>query len=326
MALFICTRLESGENPEESTTRPEYLESLDALRFASKLYKTQPDALVELSITKTTLNSYQWYGRSLNHARAFACIATFETGYLNVDPSTIEDVIGVSAGSSLYIAQFLWLDPYLPRSLLIRRSIGNVGKRGMAFLISPKDPNVKEPGFDRWKLVQHAPFDGAMEDNFPETSLHLSFTGNEQALNTGEHGLRDKEVYFLQSVVQVYERGNWIADLDILNASMGADSQELIERLPTQCSHSDLQAANFEKAVGEIVSIDCWDELLDDPEKISIARAKGNWLARLALTVVAFQKKKQVVIAGERVCWACVRESRIYSTNGGVSKDAIIVC
>jgi hypothetical protein len=178
---------------------------------------------------------------------------------------------------------------------------------------------VKAPGYDRWKSVQHAEFDGLFENNFPETSLHFSFTGYEQSLNTGEHGLRDKEVYFLQGVVQAYERGNWVADLDILSALNSPAADTSIRRLPCQCEHTKGEASSF-GSFDPITSIDCWDELLDDPKVTSIVRAKGNWLARLAVTVVAFQKKRRVILAKDTVCWACVRAM------SKASGSAIIIC
>jgi hypothetical protein len=318
----VLTNLESYEpNPQwlsrlvcldGEDSGPEYLElmsSLGALHFAFQLYSNLPDAQVELSITKDTLSKYSWSKTNIDdseHARSFACIASLETGYLNTNPSTINHVMGISVASSLYVAQFVWSDPYvpLPKST-IRRSIGNVGKKGMAFLISPQNPNMKEPGYDKWKVVQHAPFDGLFENNFAETSLHFSFTGYELPIDTGEHGLKDKDVYFLQSVVQAYEGSNWVADLDILEAFINRTGKGAIWRLATQCRHNAKEASDF-KPLGNVVSIDCWDELLDDTQQTSIVRANGNWLARLALTVVAYQRGRKVVIADKKVCWACV--------------------
>jgi hypothetical protein len=217
--------------------------------------------------------------------------------------------MGMSAGSSLYIAQFLWSDPFLPPPTnVIRRSIGNVGKQGIAFLISPLNPLMRDPGYDNWQNVQHEDFDGSFENNFPETSLHLSFTGYEQALNTGQHGLLDNEVYFLQAVVQAYEKGNWVADLDILTAlNTGLDSKT-VSRLP-DCKHTGLVVEDF-SYLDQLTSIDSWAELIDQPSNAAIVRANGNWLARLAVTVVAFQKGRQVFIASEKVCWKCVQGLR----------------
>lgn len=301
--------LKEGDNDLLSGILNCCIRSLTALHFAYEVYSNLPDARVELSITKSTLQNYSWSTPTVDdlaHARSLSCIATFETGDLNIHPKDLKEIMGISAGSSLYIAQFLWSDPFSsPPSNVIRRSIGNVGKPGIAFLISPHDPNIKDPGYDSWESVQHDNFDGKFENNFPETSLHLSFTGYELALNTGQHGLRDKEVYFLQAVVQAYERGIWVADLDILNALNNVESSNRVLRLPTQCQHTSAEAMELSN-FGPVTSVDCWAELLDQPTNPSIVRAKGNWLARLAATVVAFQKKRQVLIASETVCWACV--------------------
>ena len=283
-----------------------WVASLNALSFAAEVYSDLPDARVELSITKSALHNYHWASptdKNLAHARALSCIAACESGDLNIKPKELKEVMAISAGSSLYITPFLSSDPFslLPSSI-IRRSIGNIGKKGIAFLVSLSDPNVKEPGYDSWQSVQHNEFNGKLEDNFPETSLHLSFTGYELPLNTGQHGLRDKEAYFLQAAVQAYERGVWVADLDILGA-LNNDSL-YVKRLAKGCYHTSIEAGNIK--VGPIISIDCWAELLDPPKIPSIVRSKGNWLARLATAVVAIQQKRTVLIAPEEVCWACV--------------------
>jgi len=214
---------------------------------------------------------------------------------------------------------------------------------------------MKEPGYDRWKFVQHVPFDGNLEDDFTGTSLNLSFTGYKQPLFTGEHGLRDPEIYFLQSVVQVYDKGSWVADIDILKAFASAEKITKVKKkflirhtevgkvfeLATKtmdvnkefgalrqpkrlagpgCTHSG-DGMDDCSGLGTIKTIDCWDEIIDEPDGISIARAKGNRLARLALSVVAFQKKKRIVIADEPVCWDCVR-----ALGFEPGSDAIIIC
>ena len=294
--------------------------SLDALHRASQLYQSLPDAQVELSITKAPLGRFQWAKAtttSWTRTHSFACITSFETGYIDCDPATMNDVMGVSVGNSLYFASSLLTDPYSsPQESVVRRSIGNIGKSGAAFLISPHNLNIRDPEYDRWRLVQHAIFDGAMENNFPETSLHFSFTGYELPVNTGQHGLIDKPAYFLQAVIQAYERGRWVADLDLLNATMR--EEQYVKRLPSRCNHSNKEMQNF-RCLGYIVTIDCWDELLDHPGTIAIVRAKGNWLARLAVVAVAFQRKQQIFIANNSICWACVKEQHR-------KKDAILLC
>ena len=108
----------------------------------------------------------------------------------------------------------------------------------MAFLISPIDPKIRDPGYQSWASVPHLNFDGKFEENFGQTSAHLSFTGYESELDTGEHGLLDKQVYFLESIVEVYDRGSWIADLDILIALNGEIGGRYIYRLPPRESCS----------------------------------------------------------------------------------------
>lgn len=283
-----------------------HLLSLNALYFADSVYLNLAGALVDLSISALPLYEFHWshsVPTNLAHARSFSCIAALESGRLNIPPSNLADVMGMSTGNSLYVAQFLWSDPHAPPPpSIIRRSIGNVGRPGMAFLISPASPKMKDAEFESWSIVLHRDFDGRLEASFEDTSLHLSFTGYEQALDTGEHGLLDKEVYLLETVVQAYERGAWFCDMDILAALNGHVGSRLIRRLPAWRS-----SANDFSRLGQVTAIDNWTELLDQPNNACVVRTGGNWLARLTATVIAVQKAKPVIIAPERICWGCVR-------------------
>jgi hypothetical protein len=299
-----------GHSKFWSSDYQNHLKSLNALCSAATVYSNIPDATVDLSITGKPFHDYQWANDGqdeLAHARSLSCIATLESGHLNIAPESLAGVMGISTGNSLYIAQFVWSDPHHPpHPSVIRRSIGNVGKPGMAFLISPPNPRMKDPGYESWRSVPHLNFDGKLEGNFRNTSMHLSFTGYELALDTGEHGNLDKEAYFLEAVVQAYESCSWVADLDILTALNGND---LIKQLPlkSMCSHSEDEAKDFSH-FGLITSVDSWIELLDQPTNTCIVRAGKNWLARLAAVVIGVQNSKPVVVASqENMCWACVR-------------------
>jgi hypothetical protein len=145
----------------------------------------------------------------------------------------------------------------------------------------------------------------------------------ELALDTGEHGNLDKEVYFLEAVVQAYESHSWVTDLDILTALR---SDKLITRLPLKgvCSHKESEANDFSRC-GPVTSVDSWIELLDQPTNTCIVRAGSNWLARLAATVIGVQKSKSVIVASqENVCWACVQGMNLDFSSP--SSSPIIVC
>jgi hypothetical protein len=54
------------------------------------------------------------------------------------------------------------------------------------------------------------------------------------------------------------------------------------------------------------ISIDNWEELLDPPRHgAMIIRAHGNWLARLALTVVCANSDLDTIVLGKEPCWSC---------------------
>ncbi|MCJ1393487.1 hypothetical protein MMC18_006362 [Xylographa bjoerkii] len=232
-----------------------------------------------------------------------------ETGVLNLELRYLKDVVAISAGNSLYVSEVLLCDPYTRTSPHnIRALVGNVGKPGLALLLLPKHSMRREPDLESWQMVNHTEFDGVFQDNFQGTSLHISLTGYEQPLNTGQHGGRDKEVYYLEVVVAALHDGSWVADLDILNPIMARNAipQNNIRYLPLICSHNDAEQADSSH-LARLTSIDNWYEFLDRPQNAMIVRAKGNWTARLALATVTANMQQSLIIGSEKICWACAK-------------------
>jgi len=188
----------------------------------------------------------------------------------------------------------------IPHEFELKRVVGNIGRAGMAMLIPPQVPEIKSVDAGSWNLLTHADFDGSVEDCFSGTSMHLSFSGYNLPLHTGIHGSQDVDAYLLESIIQVRDKGKWVADIDILNV---VDSNiGRVDRHPFDlaCNHESL----YRSEMG-LTSIDTWDELLEGPESTAIARAHGNWLSRLALTCVAADKGYDVYILPPSFCWKC---------------------
>jgi hypothetical protein len=310
------------------------LMSFQALLAASALYRDLPDSTISIEATTKCLKDAKWVRQSATASalmKNFSCIALFEGG-LDIDPTELEDVLAISSGNSLHIAAFCLQDPWDEAEPgRIVHTVGNVGKPGMCFLISPKEPLVHEPERDKWQLVRHAPFDGKFESNLTDTSLHLSFTGYEFPVLTTDHGAFDKQAFFIEAAVRAFDRREWVADLD-LNAAFNAmyrysrnmqavdagfnfgrrgkplqdrPSAPLVGRL-APCNHSNHEQSEYSHL--ELISVDSWIELLDAPTTAFIIRAKDDWLSRLAVFAVAMQTGRPVVIASDHVCWRCAEE------------------
>jgi hypothetical protein len=86
----------------------------------------------------------------------------------------------------------------------------------MVFNIVPLIPRLRKVELDEYQLVTPAPFDGKLEDSFVTTVLHLSFTEFEMPYNVGRRDAMDKDICLVETLVQVYDREKWVADLDIL--------------------------------------------------------------------------------------------------------------
>jgi hypothetical protein len=321
---------------------------LFALYKASLVYRKLPNADIDLSVASRPLNDAQWAQIdwravvSIQRHEAFACITMFDTGHVNLGLENFVDVMAVSSGNTLYVSEMLLNDPCQPlRELGIRCLIGNIGRPGVALLMAPREPDLLEPSLDTWDMVNHTDFDGKFENSFQGTSLQLSLTGYEQAINiAATQGLRYKEVAYVEAVVSAHDRGVWVGDLDILNLHRSSSSflsnygseaitaikgamkgETLPERaLPGSCSHSEAGIENPE--FGKITSIDNWSEFLDPPPNPAIIRAKGNWIARLALAAAMRGREDSAVWASGQICWKCVEE---VSRNLNMATDQILI-
>jgi len=220
----------------------------------------------------------------------------------------------------------------------IRCLIGNIGKPGVALLLSPRELILPEPSLEKWNMVNHVNFDGRLENNFKGTSLHLSLTGYEQGVNVAaSRGRRDKEVFYVEAVVSAHDCGTWVGDLDILAlynyrhsniANFGVTMTSTlkgeirVERaLPTSCSHSDSEKED-QPSSGELTAIDNWQEVLDPPLNMAVVRANGNWIARLALAAAMHGRGNGAIIASEKICWKCVGQQ---ATLFGIKKEELLV-
>ena len=220
--------------------------SLQASVAVSNIYKLLPDATISTLILSQSLPSAKWIptnhsrGRSptnapegefsLSRPQTFACIAMLDSGTCDLDPATLGEVFALSSGNSIYVSGALLCDPYeKPREVEVRRVIGNIGRAGVSLLIAPPNQKIRDADLQSWQEINHLPFDGTAEDCFRQTSVHLSFTGYEMPLinNSEQRHIIDRPVNLIETLVSVYDRGKWIADLDVL----GALSSKLPARL-----------------------------------------------------------------------------------------------
>lgn len=238
---------------------------------------------------------------TLTRARIFACIAMLETGVLNLEAHLLENVMALSVGNSLYVAAELLGYPS-HSSCKIRKVMGNIGRAGLAFMIPPRDPKIRPHNPDNWRVVNHEEFDGQCINALDGTSLHLGFSGYEQPLFAGEHGNQYIDAFFIETMVSLHDRGEWIADMDIL----AAHESSLIPRMTADSSCP--MAADFTKPDFYLTAMDNWDEVLDPPLHEAVIRAYGNWQARLAAMVLSIQQGRRPILCEDNMCWHCAQK------------------
>lgn len=306
--------------------------SLYALAIADTIYQSLPNATIDLQIASQPLHRARWIPQlgstslndSLNatpytmkgmtQAKAFACIAMFESGHLNVDPEALTAVSAMSSGDSIFVAASLTCDPATRcPHWSIKRVVGNVGRAGIAMLVAPQNPRVRPRDINSWTQINHSPFNGNLDDCFQGTSVHLTFTGYEipVASNSQSHGFQDSELFFLESPLSVYDRGKWVADIYVLTTLDNYDLRR-IKCIPN-CKVEQSRKKEMRDPPRRLRSIDSWEEILEKPTTAGIVRAHGNWLARLAMTSFSIGRGYNTVLLPKAdVCWACFNEQHPY--------------
>jgi hypothetical protein len=289
--------------------------SLEGLYIAAQIYETFPGAMVHMSVTTRPFCESEWLKQaksasgsiwnSVTRPASFGCIALLESGTLDCDPVGLQDVMALSVRNSLYVASQLLHDPADDTpSGAITLVVGNIGQAGLTFLIAPKRPIVISPAIGKWQQLDHATYDGQHQDSFQQTSLHLSLTDYRTAYS-GLHGYRTPEAYIQEALISVYDKAEWIADLNVLDSLSG---RLLFRMLP--CNHVEDQPRTMKSLCRDnrlTTSLDNWPEFLEGPEDDGVFRAKENWLARLAAICIAVKRGYSTCLLPRRhLCQACM--------------------
>ncbi|KAH8766304.1 hypothetical protein F5882DRAFT_474294, partial [Hyaloscypha sp. PMI_1271] len=292
-----------------SDSRHSVFRSLRACAMMADIYKDLPGASISTLVVTQSLFQAKWIPSSdsvmsLSIPQAFACIAMFEYGTCNLDPGPLSEVFAMSSGNSLYVARCLICDPYERHSsCLVHRVIGNIGRAGMTFLISPPEVKMREPDPEKWLTINHDPFDGKLENYFTRTSIHLNHTDFEIALITEDnprHNIIDQAAILVETCTSVYDCGAWVGEVDILKAN-----RTHVRRVTCKDpQHRKIPIADPQHT-GEL-DVQNWNELIEAPTSGVIAiQAHKNWLARLAATAVCVKKGFTPIILPEEPCWDC---------------------
>lgn len=256
--------------------------SLQALATVSKVYEQMEDAKVDIKAACFALSECSWLPPDnlareatayvdiehdiLSIEQTLSCVVMFESGLYNMAPSNLSGVFGMSTGNSLYIPDLLLPDSagkLRDRFKSLRRVTGNLGRAGIALLISPSNLRMRDLDHGSYSLINHAVFDGKMEDSFAGTTLHLSFTDWEMPVDVGQYGLRDTPVYLLEAAASVYDKGRWVGDIDILRAV--ASSNLLLLEGPS--GHAHPHNTQDSHVLSGLISIEHWEEFSRPPRR-----------------------------------------------------------
>ncbi|KAL9105556.1 MAG: hypothetical protein Q9227_009300 [Pyrenula ochraceoflavens] len=290
-----------------------YYPSLKTFGAAATVYDKLQDVPVSLGIVQSQPLCVSKWAQSwlrlrkdqpLTRRDAFACIVLFESGTLDLDPMVFEKVMAVCSSNSLYVAAALLQDPWTKEEKTdIKHLIGAVDHPGISLLVPPPQPMVSK---HTTAILSQRSFDGKSQNAFGPTTLHLSFTGASTPVDLGLYGERTAEAYYLESLVSVHDRGEWVGDLDVLSMF---EYENFIRVSPSgQCQHGP---SEYSKKHLPLIASDSWAEFLDPSDDTIIMSAHGNWQARLAGAAIAAQRRDNVFILPSHPCWKCV-ESHIH--------------
>jgi hypothetical protein len=313
---------------------PYWIRSLELMNVAFQIYRGLPGATINLGLLNYPISDAEWtalrksdssiYSKNVPSFRGrderfgagdimklmgrqeiFSCIALMETGVSNIRPEELKEVIAMSSGNSIFVAGTLLSDPYEPiPAKNIRHIVGNVGYTGLNLMVIPPGPlTIRQPANEVQKSSRRSNFEAERKNKFLSTSLHLSFTGQRSPLLLTDIDTIDQGIFFLQSVVSLWDDGKHLADLDILSI----EKEDQITRIHLNCSCPVPQLLPEDN---DIRCLDSWQDVFLQPRRrTSIVRAHGNWAVRLAVVSLLLQQQKEHVLgilSSETLCWRCL--------------------
>lgn len=124
------------------------------------------------------------------------------------------------------------------------------------------------------------------------TTLHLSFASHKFPLGYGVTEIVDHQVFFVESVMSVHASGQWVSDLDTLEA-FGISNEHGV-RIPRQQSQKPYAHPDgaLGSVLGGITSLHTWEEVLGTCPGVSIVRAHKNWPARRGASVMLSKTRR----------------------------------
>ncbi|KAK5059872.1 hypothetical protein LTR84_009755 [Exophiala bonariae] len=309
---------------------PIHYQALITLTKAQTVFAPFKELTVPLqAVSVVNLCDVQWFMNNgsvpfniqLNISERLACIVGFESCFSKIRCSDLDNVFAVSFGNSIFVASELLTDPLNHKNCTdeFQRLAGNVGMLGISLLVPPRSSLKRTaPGYDL-RLVPHNRYDHGRENNFQGTSLHLSFTSWREPLIIASQGTIDQNIFYVESVLSVHDRGKWVADFNIFGEQDFTRLQPPVGKwdFDCECTGDGNKAAT---------SIDAWEEIIDPPENVGIIRAHNNWAARLAAQAVCLSVEdlRVFVVQPHRTfCVKCI--SRSFEKAGEVDSDRFII-
>jgi hypothetical protein len=303
----------------------DFWRSLMALSMIESVYCRFPGATIDPIVIKQPLCAARWFANqrqvlaakfTITRPEAFGCIGYLDSG-LDAELETYKNVMALSSGDSIFVAAALVADPlHSTQQAVIKRILGNVGRPGLSLLVPPPNPVSMKVDPSTWLLADMEPYSGLLEDRFSDTHLRMSFTDWSVPIHVAgaPTGRPFIEAHIVETLVSVYNRGKWVADIDVLDAvGKGSGSWDHQWFFKSGCNHD----SHDEQKGLEMTALATWEGFFGQPlEGPTVALTYKNWEARLAMVALAVRRGDRVLLS-DGICWNCYKD--LYSLGGPVT-------
>ncbi|KAH7395409.1 hypothetical protein BKA64DRAFT_643248 [Cadophora sp. MPI-SDFR-AT-0126] len=101
----------------------------------------------------------------------------------------------------------------------------------------------------------------------------------------------------------------YINDCTICRPKCGCEHIFGCPGLNTDSSHrSNYENRNRGAKPLNLASLDNWEDIIEREDMNCLVRANGNWLARLAATVLSVAQGHETIVLSNPICWGCVNQ------------------
>ena len=133
----------------------------------------------------------------------------------------------------------------------------------------------------------------------------------------------EKHSLFLETLISVHYRDEWVSDLDALAAVASPKPCSTQMIWCRYCDHTESDRRARARGIPSSLSIggkSCWR----CPKGAAVVRAYRSWLARLATAAGSVKMGNRTILCPRDGCWACCERTFGHSSDASVGTDRLL--